>query len=318
MQFKSLVVREPVTRGALVLFPVHSSAPAAPEYLAGPAAEAAGVLGVMEQDDGADVNSLVVHNKGALPVLLVEGETVIGAKQNRTLAVSVLVAAASTVDVPVSCVEAGRWGHENLVTRSSRHVPSDLRRIQYAGRAAARRACAGVQTDQGGVWDRVAAYQSEFAAASGTGALEDVYVQVGPELDALLAGVAPEPDQHGVIVAVGGKVRGIDLFDKPSTLAAYWDGLVAGYALDALRTPAADVTVADAQAFLDRLDGAVDDVSAATGLGFDHDLAGDGVAGHALEWEGAHVHLAAFATDGGGGPGRVTTTRRIDRRRWFE
>ena len=64
---------------------------------------------VKELGGGASVNDLVVHNPLDVPVLLYEGEEVLGAQQNRTFDVSVLVAARSVLQVPVSCVEAGRW-----------------------------------------------------------------------------------------------------------------------------------------------------------------------------------------------------------------
>ncbi len=120
---------DPVVRGPLTLFPIVGEAPAAPAYLTGPRAEALGALRVAELDGAAAVPELVVHNGGAVPVLLVEGETVIGNKQNRTLNLSVLVAAGADTAIPVSCVEAGRW-------RARSRAFTAAPRTQYAaGRA---------------------------------------------------------------------------------------------------------------------------------------------------------------------------------------
>ena len=58
---------------------------------------------------GASVNDLVVANPTPLPILVYEGEEVLGAQQNRTFDESVLIAAGATVKARVSCVEAGRW-----------------------------------------------------------------------------------------------------------------------------------------------------------------------------------------------------------------
>jgi ARG and Rhodanese-Phosphatase-superfamily-associated Protein domain len=46
---------------------------------------------------------------GARPVFVMEGEEVVGAKQNRTINLSILVPAQAEVIAPVTCVEAGRW-----------------------------------------------------------------------------------------------------------------------------------------------------------------------------------------------------------------
>ncbi len=310
-----LLVKDPVVSGGLALFPVFSSSAPAPHYLTGPEADTANLLTVGELEDGASVPTLLVENHGADAVLLVEGETLVGARQNRTLNVSVLVGAGTKVEIPVACVEAGRWGEEHAMGRSGHHAPTDLRRVKSQTVNSARAAGHGTHADQGAVWDRVQEYAATLHAPSATSALDDVYDVVGPELDATIAAFTPSPEQCGVIVAVSGTVRGIDLFDKPSTLAAYWDGLVAGYAIDALRAPAGAASVSDAEAFVARIDDAADTPRRAVGLGRDHTLDGDGVTGHSLEWKGTVVHLAAFVTSAD--ENRPRPTRVIQRNRWF-
>lgn len=310
-----IIVKDPIVRGPLALFPLFGNAIAAPAYLTGPEAEAAGVLHVAERDGAAAVPELVVHNTGAQPLLLLEGETMIGAKQNRTLNVSVLVDAGARLAVPVSCVEAGRWGSPQAAARSARHSPGDLRRLNTMNVAASRRAGGGPRGDQGAVWDRVAMYQHDLAAPSATGALEDVYIRVEDDLLALVARINPLPNQRGVVVAVGGRVCGIDWFDKPETLASYWAGLTQGYAVDALRATPGDVAITGAEAFVRRVRDSDVTSEPAVGLGRDRTITADDVVGHALEWEGAIVHLAAFAT--ADAHGRGPRARQIDRRRWF-
>lgn len=48
------------------------------------------------------------RNRGSQPVLVLEGEAIVGAKQNRTVVASVLVGAGLTVSIPAG---AGLW-HE--------------------------------------------------------------------------------------------------------------------------------------------------------------------------------------------------------------
>src|SRR4051794_22379507 len=102
-----LRVGEPDVHGPLAVFPLFGP-PAVAEYVAFADGCARGLL-VKELDAGASVNDLVVLNPTDADVLLYEGEEVLGAQQNRTFDVSVLVGAGTSVRVPVSCVEHGRW-----------------------------------------------------------------------------------------------------------------------------------------------------------------------------------------------------------------
>ena len=54
---------------------------------------------------------LKVANRADRPLLPLDGEELLGAKQNRILNTTVRVAAHTEVTIPVSCVEQGRWGY---------------------------------------------------------------------------------------------------------------------------------------------------------------------------------------------------------------
>ena len=66
---------------------------------------------VSEASEGGSVPELLFRNLGNKPVLLVEGEELVGAKQNRTLNISILAPSGRETRIPVTCVEAGRWGY---------------------------------------------------------------------------------------------------------------------------------------------------------------------------------------------------------------
>ena len=81
-------------------------------------------------NDAGQVSALKVDVKGAVPVLLLDGEELIGAKQNRVVNLTILAPPRRTTVIPVSCVESGRWRH---VSRGFASAP----RAQFAeGRAA--------------------------------------------------------------------------------------------------------------------------------------------------------------------------------------
>src|SRR5512134_3941967 len=72
---------------------------------------AAGHLRVTEVSAEGHVPELRVKNSGAAPVLILDGEELVGAKQNRIVNLTILVAPQSQIVIPVSCIEAGRWGY---------------------------------------------------------------------------------------------------------------------------------------------------------------------------------------------------------------
>ena len=104
---RQYTIGEPQVVGPLAVFPVFGPDPLL-DYCTFAQATELGAL-ARELDGGASVRSLVVENPTDLPLLVYEGEEVLGAQQNRTFDDSVLVAAGAKLDVPVSCVEAGRW-----------------------------------------------------------------------------------------------------------------------------------------------------------------------------------------------------------------
>jgi hypothetical protein len=172
-----LTVAEPDRVGSLSVFPLIADASPRSRYIAFAEANRRGAR-ITELTGGADVNQLVVHNPLELPVLLYEGAEVQGAQQDRTVDVSVLVAAHSTLRVPVSCVEQGRWDHRRHAEpfAPARQAPHpELRRIK--NERVRERLAAGQppRADQSEVWQEVAAKSARHGTRSRTDALHDVF-----------------------------------------------------------------------------------------------------------------------------------------------
>ncbi len=66
---------------------------------------------VTELSAQGHVPELRVKNSGNTPVLILDGEELVGAKQNRIVNVTILLPPLSEIVSPVSCVEAGRWSY---------------------------------------------------------------------------------------------------------------------------------------------------------------------------------------------------------------
>ncbi len=172
----ALSMRAPDVHGLLAVFPLFGPAPRL-EYVSFSQGRASGVS-IKELEGGAAVNDLLVINPSGTAVLLYEGEEVLGAQQNRTFDVSVLVGAGTRLHVPVSCVEAGRWDgrrHDESFDVAPQAAYPSLRRMKNTASRAHVAAGMAPRADQGAVWNEVARKSARMAVASPTGAMRDIY-----------------------------------------------------------------------------------------------------------------------------------------------
>lgn len=219
---------------------------------------------------------------------------------------SVLVPAAATTTIPVSCVEARRWGSPAAARRSEFHAPAALRARKAASVAAALRRSGSRRSDQGEVWRDVEHYRAAAQAAAPTDALEDVFRHRQAEVDPVVQRLRPQHGQAGVLAMWGDGAAALDLFDTPDTLRDYWDCLLRGYAIDMVAAPPGRHGATDAERFMQ----AVAHVAVSRGSAVGEGVELHGVADPArtaaedlciagLEWHGRLVHLAAFSAGAG-------------------
>ena len=95
-------VGDPIRHQALAVFPLFSVPDGAVDYLLSDEAIHAGSVTVEEISEGGSVPNLLVTNQGDSRVLFLEGEELRGAKQNRVLNTSVLIATVSTTSTSPS------------------------------------------------------------------------------------------------------------------------------------------------------------------------------------------------------------------------
>ena len=106
--FPEIRVGQGIRHEALSVFPLLTDTDSSLEYLLSDEALGNDLIAVTEVSEAGSVPDLLVENKGDTRVLFLEGEELVGAKQNRMLNTTILVAARSKTRIPVSCVEQGR------------------------------------------------------------------------------------------------------------------------------------------------------------------------------------------------------------------
>lgn len=74
-------------------------------------------------------------------------------------------------------------------------------------------------SDQGEMWDGIAAKARRMDSDSPTAAMEAVYLRHDSTLDGYLHAIGPADGQVGAVFSIGGRVVCMDLFDQPATIA---------------------------------------------------------------------------------------------------
>jgi hypothetical protein len=283
-------------------------------YLTLDEALAQGSVHIVEVSEGGHVPELKIVNDGELPVLLLDGEELLGAKQNRVINLTLLAPARQTHVIPVSCVESGRWRH---VSRDFAASP----RAQFAeGRAAKMQqvtssmlTTGGRTSDQRDVWNLIADKSARLGAISDTSAMSAMFDAYHASVEEFVAAFTPGAGQVGGVFFVNGRVAGLELFDAPRTWHTLAPKLIRSYALDALDQtddPVPSDAAAEATMLIHALTSSQKSVFPAVGDGEDVRFDGDGVLGAALVALGKAIHVSAFSMESTGTPNRKKGRRR--------
>ncbi len=284
-----------------------------PEYITLREALERGVFTVTETSEGGSVPDLLVANAGDAPVLLIDGEEVRGAKQNRILNTTILVAAKSTIKVPVSCVEHGRWSYQGREFAESGNVMHrEMRAANVRKVNASLASIKQFRSDQGEIWAKVDELHADMAVPARTAAMTDVYQAKGAELEDYLKSFRLADRQKGLLVFVDGTPAGLDFVSREAAFATLFPKLVRSYAMEALlvterrkrsrgRSGAekalAKPSAEEARAFLKQAASSEEKKYESVGLGWAYRYAGPSIVGSALAFNDHVVHMAFFSFD---------------------
>lgn len=186
---------------------------------------------IRELGDGS-VNQLSFVNNADQPVFVMAGEVILGGKQDRIIGRNTVIPAKTTLEVPVFCVEHGRWdGTTKEFTTAKALAHGRLRgRASYAA--------------QQDVWNEVAAKNKarktqnasdtyrRVAQQQSDGTLKDMEREVNQALAKL-----PDADRTrmvGFAVALNGTVATVDVFGSPTLFAKLQPKLVRSYLTEAI------------------------------------------------------------------------------------
>ncbi len=282
----------------VTVIPLFSDTDGGPKYLTMKEAMEKGFLNVTEVSEGGTVPELKVINKAEIPVLLLDGEELAGAKQNRVLNTTILLKEKSETLIPVSCTEQGRWSYMSPEFRESGHIMSRSLRSEKAQSVHrsldARRK---YESDQSAIWMNISKMASDAEVSSPTGAMRDVLEAKQADLDVYLEHFPYLPGQKGLLAMVNGEVAGFDMVSLDKAYEDLHAKLVKSYIMDAIIAKPRKEKEADASAaskFLMDVLECTEKKFESVGHGWDHRFEGKNIVGSALVYERTVIHAAFF------------------------
>lgn len=285
--------------GGMSVIPLFSAGDSH-DYLTLKEAMDANLITITELDQQGMVPELKVINQADIPVLILDGEEVAGAKQNRVLNTTILLKEKSETVTPVSCTEQGRWRYNSPEFYDSGVVAAHrIRRSNLETVCHSLRMSGEYRSDQRAVWNAIERLSDEAHVKSETRAMRDVYQDRMQDLNEYLESFPSQAGQKGLLVVLDGEVVGLDMVSSSQAYSLLHEKLVKSYSMEAI------LRKADSTEKVNGLvEGFVDDVKASTeekhpsvGYGTDYRFESPKSVGSSLVYKDQVVHAAFFSKD---------------------
>ncbi|WP_253488351.1 ARPP-1 family domain-containing protein [Methanocalculus alkaliphilus] len=292
-------IGEGIDHKRMEVFPLFSSQDSGFEYLTlSQALEQSRIL-ITEVNKEGRVPELMVVNKDTIPVLLIDGEEITGAKQNRVLNTSILVPGMAELIIPVSCTEQGRWSYSgSSFSDSGIMMDCSIRAKKMASVGESMRHQESRASDQREIWDEISHRSMRADVSSPTGAMKDIFEARAPAMKEYLDAFPIRQGQQGIIISLDKRPAGMEFLSRPDAYTRIHEKLIRSYVMEALseeKTPARPPRKPESpQDLLKRIAACKTESFAAVGLGTDIRLEGGDIIGSALLHKESVIHMACF------------------------
>ena len=201
----------------------------------------------VKECETSTVNTLIVENHSVTPLILIDGEEVVGGDQNRIVNSTILIAPKSEKKIPVSCTEKGRWAYKSEFKQSNYIANYNTRRAkEYASRSNS--------SYQDVIWSSIDCLQVENEFYSPTSAMEESYENLKGNHEKIIREFEIINGQTGLLIMIDGEVKGFELFLNPEIYREFHEKILKSYLIDAklnddlytINRNTADETIANA------------------------------------------------------------------------
>lgn len=231
----SLTIGNPQEFKGVEIFPLLSSRIESTSFLELDEAMEKGVAEVSEVSEAGSVPQIVVVNRSSQDIIIFDGEQLVGAKQNRIVNITVVVPANSTLPIPVSCVEQGRWQYSRpLFQAAQASAYPSLRVSKHEDVTQNMRSRQRADADQSKIWEDISTKSARMNVASRTMAMGDIYENRSPNSAEMNRAFSIQDKQLGYVAFINGGFAGCDVFPSEKVCRRKMEKLTRGYYLDSL------------------------------------------------------------------------------------
>lgn len=184
-------------------------------------------LGLVEikECENSQVNTLIVKNESVTPLILIDGEEVVGGDQNRIVNSTILIDAKSEMKIPVSCSEKNRWHYKNEFKQSN-YIAN------YRTRLAKEHASRQSNHFQDIIWSSIDELESQTEFTSPTCAMEESYENQKFDLNEIIKKFQIIPGQTGVLIMIDGEIKGFEVFLNSEMYKEFHEKILKSYLID--------------------------------------------------------------------------------------
>lgn len=297
------ILKKPVSLGdlqrvhSLGVIPIFiNEIPELPELETLESVSGRGLARITETSPAGEVPFLKLENAGEKPIIILDGEEVVGGKQNRIINTTLVILAHTRVKVPVSCVQAGRWRQERADFQSAGAVfRARSRAAQMASVTASVRDSGSFQSDQRAVWDEVSETLGELGVRSSTSDFGEGRERVANRLEEFVEAIQPAENQIGAVFINALGILGLEMLATPVLFSKVCDKVTQSFAFEVLNAPDLNGTsIETATQWWDRILEAGFTKHDSPGAGVDIRLGTKELIGSGLIWDGVVVHFSCF------------------------
>ncbi len=255
---------------------------------------------INEVSQEGSVNNLKVENESNIPLIILDGEELLGAKQNRILNTTVIIPPKTELTVPVSCTEQGRWRYNSKKFEKSENIASGrlrLRKNKSVYNSLKQRNT--FESNQREVWNEVHALGALFGSSSQTEALSDTYQYMKQDTDEYLKNIQYNKGQTGSIIFLNGKLINLEMVYNTDIYKNCHEKIIKSNVLDSLtlkeENQKEDIgLIRDADDFLQLISNDTFEKFTPVGIGEDYRINSDNILGSMLSYEDKIAHALFF------------------------